>query len=46
MIMDIKTAVEIALEKKSQKNLTFDDLSEKTGRNPMFIAAALKACSD
>ena len=39
--MDIKTAVEIALEKKSQKNLTFDDLSEKTGRSPMFIAAAL-----
>jgi len=41
MIMDIKTAVEIALQKKSQKNLTFDDLSEKTGRSPMFIAAAL-----
>jgi cyanate lyase len=39
--MDIKTAVGIALQKKGQKNLTFDDLSEKTGRDPMFIAAAL-----
>jgi Cyanate lyase len=41
MEMDIKTAVGMALDKKSQKNITFDDLSEKTGRDPMFIAAAL-----
>src|SRR5660398_122199 len=41
MIMDIRDRVEIALQKKSQKNLTFDDLSEKTGRSPMFVAAAL-----
>ena len=38
---DIKLAVEVARQKRMEKKLTFDRLSELTGRSPMFIAAAL-----